>query len=273
MPVRFILGRAGVGKTHHCFEQIAQLLRSAPLGSPIFWLLPRQATFQAQRELACRLGGFSRVRVLSFDELGHAILADCGDVGIPEVTPIGRRLVIAHLLRTNEKQLKFYQSSARRAGLAAELDSTFGEFSRAGVDAPKLEESLAQLDAADPLADKLHDLSLLLSKYQAYIGQERLDPHRRLELVMRRVGDCRLLNDATVFVDDFFDFSAFEQKLLVAVAKRSRTEIGLLIDPASPIVADPNLLPDDLSLLHRTERTYRSLHWALRRPMFQSIRR
>ena len=52
MPVRFIIGRAGSGKTHHCFEQIVQSLRADPLGAPIWWILPRQATFMAQRELA-----------------------------------------------------------------------------------------------------------------------------------------------------------------------------------------------------------------------------
>ncbi len=69
MPVRFIFGRAGSGKTQWCFDQIIHRLKSQPLGKNIYWILPRQATFQAQRMLACGsgLGGFFRVGVLSFE--------------------------------------------------------------------------------------------------------------------------------------------------------------------------------------------------------------
>ena len=79
MPVRFIIGRAGAGKTRYCFEQIVSELRADPLGEkPIWWILPRQATFMAERELACASGlpGFCRARVVSFNVLGEEVLAD-----------------------------------------------------------------------------------------------------------------------------------------------------------------------------------------------------
>jgi ATP-dependent helicase/nuclease subunit B len=157
MSVRFILGRAGSGKTRHCFEQISAMLRAEPMGNPIFLLLPKQATFEAEREFTCRLGGFSRLRVVAFEQLGRDILTDCGDVGIPQVTAAGRRLIVSHLLRTHEKELKFYRESARRPGLAAELDATFGEFERAGLGGEEL-----NLNLSDSLGEKVHDLRLLL---------------------------------------------------------------------------------------------------------------
>lgn len=244
------------------------MLHDAPLGPRIYWLLPKQATFEAERELTCRLGGFMRVRVVSFDQLGQEILTDCGDVGIPQVTPMGRRMVIGHLLRKHQGDLKFYRASARRPGLAAELDSTFGEFERAGLDAPALDNLLNKIDPSnDPgasLGDKLHDVQLLFNAYHAYIGQDRLDPQQRLDLVLKRVTECAPLKEATLFVDDFYDFTGYEQKLLVAIARTCRlTEIALLLDPDSPVVHNPHALPDDLSMFHRTERAYRSLYWAL----------
>ncbi len=264
MPVRFILGRAGSGKSHYCRDRIGQLLRERPLGPPIYWLLPRQATFQAERELTCILGGFSRVRIVSFDQLGKDILTHCGDVGIPEVTPLGRRMVVGHLLRTHQDQLRFYSASARRPGLAAELDSTFGEFERAGISAASLDDFLHRVqpvaDIGSSLHDKLHDVRLLLNAYNHYIGQDRLDPQRRLQLVLKRVASCLLLKDAHIFVDDFFDFTEYERKLLTAIAVAGeRTEIAMLLDPGSPIVASPRAILDELSLFHRTERAYQSL--------------
>ena len=264
MGVRFILGRASTGKTWHCLASIQLLLSDAPVGPPIFWILPRQATFQAERTLTARLGAFTRVRVVSFEELGQQILDACGDVGIPELTPLGRRLIIAHLLRTHEKSLRFYGPSARRPGLAAELDATFGEFDRAGVDGPGLDHILNSPDLAPSLRDKLSDVHLLMQAYGKYANQQRLDPQQRMLRVLDRVENCRLLKDAVLFVDDFFDFSANEQKLLVDAARIARrADVTLLIDPASPVLADPHQLPAELSLFHRTERTYRSLYIAL----------
>src|SRR5438552_3897700 len=123
MPVRFVIGRAGTGKTRWCFDEIVNTMRAQPLGPPIFWLLPRQATFSAERELTCNSGlaGFCRARVLSFEELGREILKECRDGALPEITPLGRQMLLGHLLRKHQKQLRFFTSVARQPGLAARL--------------------------------------------------------------------------------------------------------------------------------------------------------
>ncbi len=256
--VRFILGRAGTGKTTHVVEQIAALCRADPLGPPIYWLLPKQATFQAERLLTVRLDGFARVHVVDFGKLGQAVLDSCGDVGMPEVTPAGRRMVIGHLLRQNQKRLSYYGHSAHRAGLTQELDATFAEFERASLDPEHLRRLIDTLDpaddpAADSLRQKLNDVHLLLSSYTAFIGTDRLDPARRLDLVLRRVNQCKALRDATLFVDDFYDFTAYERRLLSAVAGIvGRTEVAMLLDPDDPATAD-------LAVFHRPQRAYRAL--------------
>ncbi len=269
MSVRFVLGRAGTGKTRHLIQNIEALHRQDPLGPPIYWLLPKQATFQAERLLTASIGAFTRVRIVSFDLLGREILTACGDVGIPEVTTLGRRMVIGLMLRKHRKELKFYSASAHRPGLAAELDSTFGEFERAGLDSAAL-QALLENTATDPasgevLVDKLRDVRLLLEHYNQYIGQERLDPARRLQLILRRVASCGLLRDAVLFVDDFYDFTAYERQLLTALAGVvGRTEIALLLDPDHAAADNLSIPLDELSVFHRTERTYRSLLVSLR---------
>ena len=243
--VQFILGRAGTGKTRHCVDRIAALVKDDPVaGPPVYWLVPKQATFQNQRLLTATLGGFSRVRVVSFETLGAEILAACGDVDVPEVTPTGRRLVIGHLLRTLGSELKYYGPSARQPGLAREVDAAFAEFDRAGVDAERLGELVDGFDAADPAYDavrqKLADVRLLLSAYDRYIGTHRLDPGRRLRRILGKVDRCPTLAGATLLVDDFHDFTTPERHLLVGVAAVVReTDVCLLLDPDDPAVADP----------------------------------
>src|ERR1700678_3396715 len=101
MAVRFILGRAGTGKTQWCFDRIVQTIRNHPLGPALYWIVPRQATFLAERQLACAGGlrGYFRARILDLPDLATEILAECGGTALPEITDRGRRMILGHLLR------------------------------------------------------------------------------------------------------------------------------------------------------------------------------
>ena len=71
MSMRFILAPAGGGKTYTCIKEIAALCGEEPLGQPIYFILPEQATFIHERLLcqASLSGGFCRAHVCSFNRL------------------------------------------------------------------------------------------------------------------------------------------------------------------------------------------------------------
>ncbi|HTL28696.1 MAG TPA: PD-(D/E)XK nuclease family protein [Tepidisphaeraceae bacterium] len=269
MSVRFVLGRAGSGKTKRCFDAVVDALKRDPMGPMLYWIVPKQATFMIERELTCASGlpGFMRARVVSFEQLGEDVLADCGGSAVPEVTATGRQMVLGHLLRIHQPSLKFFGTVARQSGLAIELDQTFAELERCGKDSADLQRVIEELTVDDSgdasskaLLDKFHDLHLLYDAYTKYLGQERLDPHRRLAQVLHSVEHCRPLQQADFYVDGFLDFTEYERQLLAGLAKVCRQmEITLLVDPDSAVVKDPHQLPDDLNRFHRTESTFRKL--------------
>jgi ATP-dependent helicase/nuclease subunit B len=200
MGTRFVIGRAGTGKTKRCFDAIVRAMHDDPLGPPVLWLLPKQATFTAERQLCVDSGldGFCRTQVLSFEELGHRVLGDCGGAAVPQVTELGRQMVLGHLLRAHENDLRYFKSVARQAGLASELDATFAEFERCGKTSQDLADLVTQLESTSSadhqdqsLLAKLRDLRLLYDAYAAYLGQNRLDPHRRLRQVLECGRRCR----------------------------------------------------------------------------------
>ena len=272
MAVRFVIGRAGSGKTRHCFTSIVDAVAKDPFGPPIYWLLPRQATFSAERDLTCLSGlnAFCRARVASFEEFGRDVFQDCGGSSIPEVTALGRQMILGHLLRQNRTKLKFFSRVARQPGLAAELDATFAELERSGKTSAELGAFISELadsNAADvelsPLLDKLHDTRLLYDAYTSYLGQERLDQHRRSTQVQASLANCSFLRDCAIYVDAFIDFTEYERRILVGAAKAgARIDICLLADPKSPTLANPHTIPDEMSLFRKTEETYRKLYFA-----------
>jgi ATP-dependent helicase/nuclease subunit B len=273
MSVTFVIGRAGSGKTRWCFDAIVKALRDDPLGPPIYWMLPRQATFDAQRDLACTSGlsGFCRARIVSFSEFGREVTESCGGNSIPEITPLGRQMILGHLLRALEPRLQLFGGSARRVGLAAQLDQTFTELEKNGKGSDELAAMISEVEknAAGSidgsfLLAKLRDIALVYEEYNRYLGQERLDQQRRANRVRASIADCRFLREAMVFVDGFLEFDENDRQLLVAMAKVvKRMDICLLINPGSRILQMPRESPDELSLFHRPEQAYRRLFLAL----------
>jgi ATP-dependent helicase/nuclease subunit B len=265
MALRFILGRAGTGKTRWCFDRIVQTIRDEPLGPAVYWIVPRQATFLAQRQLACGggLGGYFRARVLDFQDLAAEILAECGGTARPEITDRGRRMILGHLLRQLQDQLQFFRSVAHQPGVAAELDNTFSELQRSGQDAAAIQGQLTQASAA--LRAKVHDLALIFSSYAQFLGRDRLDPDRRIAEGLAAIERCRSLRDCDVYVDSFYDFTGSERSVIAALAKICRSvSVTLTIDAQSPCIANPHHAPNDTSLCYRGEQAYRRLWFALR---------
>ncbi len=261
--VRFILGRAGTGKSQVIQELILGFLREEPLGPPVYLLVPAQATFAHERHFALAAGveGYARLRVVSFENLGEDVIAECGGDALTKVTSVGRQMLLGHLLRVHADRLEYFKPVARQLGLVRELDQTFGEFERAGQSTSGLRSALENLHAeaeAPELAallEKTRDLALLGDAYRTALGADRLDATRRLEHVLSNVENCRSLREARLFVDGFFRFSAFERKLLAGVCELvAETHIALTLDPRE---LDHTF--DVADLFHETATTWRQL--------------
>jgi ATP-dependent helicase/nuclease subunit B len=263
MSVQFHIGRFGSGKTTVLMDRTIAACKADPLGPPIVWLVPRQATFQLERNLCCgpKLNGFFRVRVAHFDLFCRHVLEETGGCPAAEIDSIGRQMILGHLLRKQQHQLQFFRSAGAPGGLAAELDATLTELSSAGVEIAALSANLSPA-ANSALAAKIADLLCLQTAYAAFLGENRLDPDARLARALESLEQCASVRTATVFVDSFTHFTARERRLLVALGRLCRNlHIALCFDPDSEVLENVHHLPDDLSVFHGMEMEYRKLHF------------
>lgn len=273
MSVRFIIGRAGSGKTAYCVRAICETLSAAPLGAPIFWIVPRQATLTAERLLTCEsgLGGFCRVNVLSLDRLGMMLLAEQEEDGPDEIPIDCRRMIIALLLERCREQLRFFTESAGQPGLAAVIDHAIGELDPWGEGPQAIAEILARLfhdgrreaDADAMLADKLRDLHLLYGEYSRWISPRWRDPRSRPARIVQAIGKCPWLREAEIYLDGHTQFTIQQRRIVTELARVCRRmHITLLMDPESRALRE-EAEPDDLSVFHPVERTYLRLRKAM----------
>lgn len=267
--VRLIAGRAGSGKTHWCQAQITRALASGLVDGPrLIMLVPEQAALQMERGLvslspARTLG---RCEVLSFRRLAHRALQSGSASPAALMTPLGRQMALRHLMIRHRKSLREFGRVSDRAGFVAGTARAVVELLQESVTIEQIERaSEAAASAGDPSGPRLHDVALIYRAYLEYLGSERVDPEGVLDLARTALTGVSWIDGARLFIDGFAGLAEQQVRMVVALAQRTaEVNISLLLDPERACVADPEGLPDNLSLMSRTERTWQTLVRALR---------
>lgn len=263
MAVRFIVGRAGSGKTYRVLEAVrARLRESASDGSSLIVLVPEQATFQIERALieTPDLPAYTRCDVLGFQRLAHRIFVETGaDPRRADLTigHLGRLMAIRRLIRFERSQLKMLIHVADKPGLVRRISDTLDELMRRQVPPEDLLTLADQCAEDRPLSSaRLHDMGRIYAAYLDYLQSDRIDPAQYLTLAAERVKACSWLSGAEVWVDGFAGFTEQELGLLVELARSaSSLEITLLLDPRASALEATTLPRESHSLFARTERT------------------
>ncbi|MCC7291309.1 MAG: exodeoxyribonuclease V subunit gamma [Phycisphaerales bacterium] len=278
MPVRFLLGRAGAGKTHACLEGIrAHLREDAVGGGRLLFLVPEQAALQMERALLAPsdLRVAHRAEVLSFTRLAHRILEHAGPLHARAISESARAMVLRRLIEQHRTRLKYYGRCSRLVGLTKQMGRAFAELLSEMVlpaDLTPTPSSAAALAETDEIAAdsahpaKLQDLSLLFEAYLEYLGTQRLDPSQHLHAARRCLPQCSWLEGAELWVDGFATMGGQEKGLLVDLARRCReTTLSLLVDPAQLRAGSPPPADEDRGLFALTAQTLRDWESLFRR--------
>lgn len=212
--LKLILGRAKSGKTSSVMQEIRALTRIGE-GS-IVLLVPEQYSHEAERELL-RVCGDSlslHAEVLSFSRLALNILRDSGEGRRRWLDPGGRSLCMALALDAVGSRLKVYSAARRQSALQESLLSAIDEFKTACV-SPEALEDCAEV-RNDGLGDKLRDLALVYSAYEAICARTALDPMDRLSFCADSFPASRFAG-RRIYIDGFTDFTAQQNGLIRAM--------------------------------------------------------
>jgi ATP-dependent helicase/nuclease subunit B len=157
MAVRFVLGRAGSGKTRWCVEGVLEELTHEERTSRAILLVPEQASFQMERALATRSirGGFWRAEVLSFSRLARRLLNSIGDA-TEALTPAARRMALRAVAAALPEPLRAFGATPA-AGFFEQLDGVIESLLRENVSVAALEQAAGQVGDAHTAA-RLRDI-------------------------------------------------------------------------------------------------------------------
>lgn len=268
MTLRFIIGRAGAGKTHHCLEGVRAELRRSPSGPALFLLVPEQASYQTGRELLEGLPGFSRAQVISFERLADMVGTAGG--ALPALGESARLLVLRRILAAEKPNLRTYAGAVERPGFVAALAAGLTELARCRLEPERLDELALRLGRAGgraaATADKLADLARIDRAYSEFLSGRFLRPERALVRAVPAIRNWPMLRGARIWIDGFAGFTPSEYAVLEALsAAADRVQVALCLDPNHPTVADPHVEPDTTALFSREAQTLRRLSLAAER--------
>lgn len=256
MKVKFILGRAGSGKTAYCLDEIRRELRSAAEGNCLLMILPEHATFKTEKLLAGTpgLNGFARSYVFGFKRLAERVLLETGGGLKPKIDDMGKRMLLADILKKRKKSLRFLARAARQRNFTESLVTMIEEFKSYAVMPCDLLEATTQL-ADSPLRDKLQDLSLIYQDFTLSMQQHYVDGEDYLDLLAKRLKDSAILQDAQVFIDGFAFFNPQEMAIIKEIIKVAQSvTITLSLEDAQ--LAEHALETD---VFHRQWKTLRKV--------------
>lgn len=253
MSIRFVIGRAGSGKSFHCLEAIrAELRRGAVDGPRLIFLVPEQASQQMERDLLVG-GGIEashRAEVLSFERLSRRVLESSGREGPRTLSDSARAMVLRHLLVRHADRLRYYRRPERWSGAAAKLSQTLAELIQEGIEPESLATAPPEAFRDAPArAAKLADLALLYAEYRRFLQSGFLDPSQCLAVARSSLDRCDWIRGANIWVDGFASMSEEETATLIALAKlAARMEITAMVDSdaSNPLFAKPRRTLEDL---------------------------
>lgn len=273
MSLRFIIGRAGTGKTHTCLKEIqAQINEKSDSPFPLLFLVPEQVTFQMEVSLLSGLKGTYRAQVLSFRRLAWHILSETGGISRMPVGELGKQMILRKLLMEKRKELKVFQHLTNYPGFIQNLSDAICEAKQYGLKGSHLSDLTARFaEKENILSDKLKDLALLLSSYDSYLGERYLDPDCYLDLLAEKIAFSRFVQGSEVWVDCFAGFNSQEYRVIGELLKAAkRVNIALCLDsrPAADILEESDVFYPTLEALENIKAMAGQYGIAVERPLY-----
>ncbi|RHW34409.1 helicase-exonuclease AddAB subunit AddB [Oceanobacillus profundus] len=262
MGLRFIMGRSGTGKSGRTLDEIKEKLLANPQGSPIFYVVPDQMTFQQEFALFNdeHIKGSIRAQVVSFSRLAWRILQETGGGTRQFISSIGLQMMLRKIIEEKQGEWQVFQKAMEKQGFLNQLEQMITEFKRYQVTPEILHmqmEHMNQFVHKEPgevaLVNKLDDLVYIYEKLIAALKDHYMDGEDQLQLLAEKIGESSILKDAEIYIDGFHSFTPNELVVVEALMKQCHSvTITLAVD-------NPNDTISELDLFHQTSETYHIL--------------
>ncbi len=210
--LQILLGRDWVTCRNEILSRIAGDVQKEQTGRVL--MVPELISHDAERRL-CRRAGDTASRfaeVLSFSRLAQRVAERTGKGVAPCLDNGGRILAMAATTRNLHGSLKAYAAVENKPEFLSELVNAVDEFKRCCITPEDLRNAAQQTEGA--FAQKLEELSLILSGYDALCAQGMRDPRDQMTWCLEQLEDSDFAENHVFYIDGFPDFTRQHMAIL-----------------------------------------------------------
>ena len=204
MGIKYVVGRAGAGKTDYIYEEIRENLNRNNQQKLIL-IVPEQFTLQAERDLIekLQLPGIINIEVLSFTRLAHNVLNQIGGITRIHINQQGKDVIIRKIIEEAKDKLTIYKNAAKQAGFIAIFSELLTELKQHNVTPDDLQRELATIPESSILQNKIQDIALIYQQFNDYLQGKYLDSEDYINLLIERMEQADFLKGAKIWIDGF----------------------------------------------------------------------
>lgn len=221
--LKFIVGRAGSGKTEYCFKQIEEALKDESYDH-LMLLVPEQFNLQTQRDLAKRLApGLLRAEVMSFNILAREVFREVGKNEATVIEDLERMIILKRVIEDHRKEIVFYKKNLQNTGFLEAVNRLITVFEQAGMTHTELKEMMQDEKVGVLFGSKLMDIDTLYEGFNQYLGQRFVTIEKNMTILASVIKQSKKLENTHLWIDGFYGFTHTQLLIIEELMKKVKS--------------------------------------------------
>lgn len=218
MPLHFILGASGAGKSYYIYQKIITDSMEHP-DKQYLVLVPEQFTMQTQKELVMMhpRKGIMNIDVLSFERLAYRVLEETGESCARVLEETGKSLVLRKVAQEKKKELKILGGKMKKQGYISQMKSMVSELKQYEITNEDMDIMLEYAKNKPELYYKLKDISVLYRGFFDYLEGNFITQEEVLEVLGNVAAKSEKLKNCVMVLDGYTGFTPIQIQLLSRV--------------------------------------------------------
>ena len=232
MPVRFLLGAGGSGKSSALRTHVIRKSLEDPSSRHIV-IVPEQSTFTTQQAFiaAHPRQAMLNIEVISFGHLAQRVFREFSAEKVQLLGENGKRMLLALAAKDRESNLTVYAKQVGRPGFLAKLGSLFAEWDMNDISPERLLEIADGQGVTPLLSAKLKDLAAIYSAFKTRLGSGKMTAEETLPRLVRLLPRSDYARGAYLYFDGFTGFTTVQYRIITELIKRSRESLFVFTIP------------------------------------------
>jgi len=203
--LKLLLGRDWTANRREILRRIGEDVRRRK-GNRIL-MVPELISHEMERSLCAAAGDTASryAEVLSFTRLASRVADAMGSAAMQCLDSGGRVVAMAAAARSLSSELKAYAAVETKPEFLTGMIDGIDEFKRCCITPEDLNQASARTEGS--LAQKLQELALVMSGYDALCAQGKRDPRDQMTWLLEQLEEGTFAQEHVFYIDGFPDFT------------------------------------------------------------------